>query len=197
MKQLLFATIIISLFITGFSSCSTETDSDIPSKLIPDSDFYRANNLKFYYLDNTGKDLINPKNESTLPVTLSKGESFPDDLGSSYTSGNDYTYNRSWNTVSFDSEEGLYAFNTGILGIANKDTNRFYIVIKNQNVPDIIDTEFYITDKDVIGGKTYAFVKALYYNGKKVYSETDGHKWPGKIFIVKGNGKTTVYLSRP
>ncbi|MCD8264193.1 MAG: hypothetical protein LUD02_08570 [Tannerellaceae bacterium] len=88
-------------------------DDDYISSIENGEFFARANSVRFYYLDSEGNDLINPKDLTTLPFSYYESEELPQEviIPDDYKDG---FYNKNWNTVFFDQEEGLYYMSTTV-----------------------------------------------------------------------------------
>jgi len=186
--------LLISIFAISFISCSDddEEDDDYPYDHIKGGGtFLRANDLRFYYIDGDGNDLLDPQDLSSLPVSYNNNEKLPeaikvpDDLKNG-------GYNGNHNGVYLDSELGLHYMMSSAYGDMEKSTYTFYIGYKDEF--DKMDVTYRYTDKNVIGGKYHAKIISWKFNGVHVYTDDDGGD--KKVFVKKANGQTTTSFKR-
>jgi len=189
----LLGLLLILVFTVGFIACSDDDeDEDYPYTHIKGGGlFYRGNTVRFYYIDEEGKDLLDPEDMSSLPVSYDKDEKLPEVkiIPDDYKDG---LYNRNHNSILFDPELKLYYMNTSAPGNMEKPTYTFYIGYKDDF--DKMDLTYRYTDKNVDGGKYHSKIISWKFNGTYIYSDNDSSD--KKVFIKKANGKTTVSLSK-
>lgn len=188
MKKYLLYLIAAVIF---FPACDSDNDDDYPYKYIKGGGtFVRGNTVRFYYIDEQGKSLINPDDLSTLPVSYDTSTP-PEtsDLPKDYKDG---FYNGNHNHIAYDEDMNLYYVTSSAYGDMEKTIYTFYIRFKDNY--DKMDIEYRYTDKNVVGGKYHSKIISWKFNNTHVYSDND-NVTDKKVFVKKANGKTTVSLN--
>lgn len=181
--------LVVAVCALCFVACSDESDDDGHwfDKVEDGGFFLRANNVRFYYLDAQGNDLINPEDLTTLPVGSSTLLSVPPTVPTDYKDG----YYNGHDVVLYDSEQGLHYYTATAYGDERQSTYTSYIYFKGE--VDRMDIRYKYTD-EVFGGKYGAKIISWKYNGTYVYGDDD--KRDERVFVRKANGKTSVSRKR-
>src|SRR5690606_7849217 len=158
------------------TACSKK--DDVEPSLIPKGNFGRANQLAFYLYDEKGSNLVEKYGWRSITLEYLDGKD-----------SKDIDYSEDINQL--EDEQGETYINIFIRGFDSSLSSSFNLLIP-EHQKDRVDIKWWLTNKDVIGGKYYAHIESLKYNGKLVYSETDKKNWPNKVVIIKGKDKTTV-----
>lgn len=193
MKTKNLVTLLLFLFMAGFSGCSDDDEyGEGWYDSVPDGGLFgRANTVRFYYMDAAGNSLVNPEDTKTFPVTTGEIQENPAELSQDYNPATGL-YNRNNNSISYDEEEGLYYCTMTAYGDSRQSTYSYPVYVNGDT--DTIELTYKYTDKDVVGGKYWGKIISWKYNGKHVYSDDDGNN--KKVYIKKANGTTTVSLKR-
>ena len=187
MKTKIFLSLFI--FITLLTITACKKSLEIPKTGF---EFARANDLHFYYIDGSGRDLLNLKNHPLLPVTFRDTACQP----ASPNLSDSLFYYFCGSSINYDSETKLYYFNTAILGKQGYETEESFIKVNDEDI-DTLKAYFHYILGASGGEGIYAYVDKLYYNGILItaektvpgYANSFTHK---KIFIMKENGITKI-----
>jgi hypothetical protein len=185
MKNTILLIAFFSIILTGCSS----NDEEIPQTGEP---FARANQLQFFFSNDSNTDLLNLNNNTILPITYEN----------SYISSNFPTiidplrYDYQGGTIQYESKLKKYYWNTAITGKQGYINNRIYVGISEKDV-DTIDVKFKFT-KGAIGSANgyYALIDKLYYNETLIFQEYPNNDMiidnERNIFIQKKGTKTVI-----
>lgn len=183
---------ILALFLitTNFVSCNKD-DNDKWYDSRPDGgSFYTGNGLRFYYVDEEGNDLINPKDFSTLPVSsLEPLNSQP--VIESFN--RNYSYNNEQNTIQYNESTGLYEFFTFAFGDSRHSNYTFYVYYKG--IADRMDVTFQYQDHKVDNGRYYiSNIISWSVNSVEVYNIEKPAMRKYVYLVKKSDGTTKVIL---
>lgn len=167
--------LIFSISLLTLFSCNKDNELDIPKTGEP---FARAQNMKYYYSDESSNDLLNSENRIITPVTF---EYLNDTIW--------YHENR---TEYNDEIEKFYCmfYAWGRAGYVDHQ----YFVKLSENDTDTIDVKYrYSTGADG-GNGFYSNIDKFYYNGILIRrGENTSSEWvPENIYILKTKGKTSI-----
>ena len=187
MKTKIFLSLFICITLCTINACKKTLE-------IPKTgyEFARGNDLRFYYIDGSNKDLLNLKNHPLLPVAFRDTACQP--VAPNHSDSSFYSFCGC--SINYDSESRFYYFNTAIFGKQGYETDEFYIKVTDEDV-DTLKAYFHYTWGASGGDGIYAYVDKLYYNGilittEKTVSGTANSFTHKKIFILKENGKTKI-----
>ncbi|MDO6433491.1 hypothetical protein Q4E93_22955 [Flavitalea sp. BT771] len=154
------------------NACSKK---DSASGMLPPRDFGRANTIAFYLFDENGTNLVE-KYGKTIAL------SYPQDTANS-------DFSRDIEKVIDD--KGRSYLHIFFRGFKNSLSSRFTLTIPEHSTDQVSIRYKLITD-GVLGGPFAADIESLLYNEVKVYSDTDGRPWSGRVVVTKRTNKTTV-----
>lgn len=153
--------------------------------------FFRANTVRFYYLDADGNGLIDPADPATWPVTTDDPEADPATLRPAAGSAPGL-YHGNCCGIHYDEAEDLYYFSTFLYGDESKSSYTFRCHCFGG--VDEMEVTYKYTDRDVDGGGYWAKVVSWKYNGRHIYSDDDANS--KKIFVRKEGGRTEIAFRR-
>ena len=184
--KIFFGILVLFLGTINFVSCNDD-DSDMWYDRMPDGGaFHTGNVLRFFYVDEDGNDLIDPKDYSTLPVSsLEKLESQPV-IESLYE---DYLYNDEYNNIN----KGLYEFFTYAFGDSRQNDYTFYVY--HNGVADKMDVTYQYQDRKVDGGLYYlSNIISWSVNDVEVYNIKNPAMRKYVRLVKKSDGTTEVVI---
>lgn len=173
-----------------FAGCNDD-DSNRWYDSMPDGGlFHTGNYLRFFYVDEDGKDLIDPENLSTLPVSsIELLDSQP--IVEAYDYRN--KYNEELNSVSFNEQKGLNEFFTYAFGDSRQSNYTFYVC--HNGVADKMEVTFQYQDHKVDGGLYYASsIISWSVNGVEVYNIKKPSMRVYVRLVKKSDGTTEVVV---
>jgi len=154
--------------------------------------FYRANSLKFYYIDENGNSLIDLNDTTSFPVTYIDTIELP--VNYEQFGINGYIYNGNCDIVGNDGEIDKNYWETLIRGVYHQEEFHYYIKI-NENDIDTITAKFRF-EEDVAYGVdgSYAYIDKLFYNSYLImYDEGLTSEYePESVFVKKLEDKTLI-----
>lgn len=155
------------------NACSKK---DSAPGVLPSGDFGRANTIAFYLFDENGTNLVE-KYGKTFGLT------YPQDT----TANRDYSRDIEQRT----DDKGRSCLHIFFRGFKNSLSSRFTLTIPEHS-SDQVEIRYKLITEGVVGGPFAADIESLLYNGVKVYSETDGRTWSGRVVVTKRINRTTV-----
>ena len=176
-------TIILLLLLIN-SSCDKDENIDFERDL----SFTRGTNLRFYFSDNIGTDLLDLKNNKILPIPY---ETTIVPIDTFISNDSVLIYNEC--TIRYNNELGKFYWNISILGTEGITENQFYVKISENDV-DTFNVEFTYYPPPNYLYKVY--IDNLYYNGKLIMQEKYDENYEyietlfEKVFIQKNYGVT-------
>lgn len=189
--KIFFGVLALFLGTISFVSCNDD-DGDKWYDSMPDGGpFHTGNALRFFYVDEEGNDLINPKDYSTLPVSsLEQLDSQPI-IKSLYK---DYLYNDEYNSIVYNENKGLHEFFTFAFGDSRRSNYTFYVY--HNGIADQMDVTFKYQNHKVDGGLYYAStITSWSVNGVEVYNIKKPAIRKYVYLIKKSDGTTGVVLN--
>ena len=178
---------ILLTFVSIIAKISCEEENEIPKTGEP---FWRASNMKFYFINQSGEDLLSSENNEIRPIKFD----FTLDIPEQETYMDSINYFSESSSISYNSEFEKYYWQTPINGKEGYLSHQFYVFISEGDI-DTIRAEFRYTTGAYDGGDgIYANIDMLTYNGIIIRSgeNTSTEFIPENIFILKENGKTTI-----
>ena len=190
---------LLLLLTAGCNIFETPTNT-IPEGLL----FYTDCPVSFYFVDEEGKDLVDPQDHSTFPLAYPGriNRQSPTDEGFSVTESQQggspaYLYNDNSNYLWKDSEENLWCFLTWVWGRTLDQEFKTYIYVAGQE--DSLKVSFkYLKagdqdSKDLPEGSSWGIrILSMRYNDIEIFENNE----KGKVFIEKPSqgGETVVHV---
>jgi hypothetical protein len=155
------------------NACSKKDSASGP---LPTDNFGRANTIAFYLFDENGTNLVE-KYGNTFGIT------YPQDTAANRDYSNDIK-------TEID-DKGRACLRIFFRGFKNNLSSSFTLTIPEHS-SDQVEIRYKLITEGVLGGTFAADIQSLLYNGVKVYSETDGRTWSGRVVVTKRINKTNV-----
>ena len=182
---------VLSLVIF-FAGCNDD-DSNKWYDSMPDGGlFHTGTQLRFFYVDEEGNDLLDPKDYATLPVSSIEKLNSQPVIKELYKG---FRYNNDYNTVVYNEHKGLHEFFTYAFGDSRKSNYTFYVY--RNGVADKMDVTFQYQDYKVDGGSQYASNNISWsVNGVEVYNIKKPAMRVYVRLIKKSDGTTEVVVEK-
>lgn len=201
----LYSVCLALMFAFCFAGCNNDDSLHWYDNLEDGTPFLSGNSLDFYYVDESGKDLIDINDTSTYPVTTVSDEK-PSAVSEQLKNGQ-YEQRKStirYNRSDFPSSGGwlnrlqttpgeLTSFFTFALGDARKSTNRFYVWFKGK--ADVMDITciYQRTDKPVFDGRMFGVsIIEWKVNGTTVWKTGNTNIRKSVFLVKKKDGSTEI-----
>lgn len=139
--KFIFGTLVLFLSTISFVSCSDDDSDRWYDKMQDGGLFHTGNQMRFFYVDEEGNDLIDPEDLSTLPVSsLTQLESQPVIESFDYNQ----SYNNEHNNILYNKDKEAYEFFTYAFGDSRQSNYTFYVY--HNGVADKMDVTLQISE---------------------------------------------------
>lgn len=188
MKTRNFMRLMILLLSIVLISCNKD-DNDKWYNSMPDGgEFKTGTILRFFYIDENGNDLINPKDLTTLPVSSIQLLPSQPEIKGLYKN---YSYNNDLNNIIFNKNKNLHEFFTYAFGDSRNSSYTFYVYYKG--VADKMNVTFIYQNHKVDGGTCYASdITSWKVNNTLVYTNNDTGLVKYVYLVKKADGTTSI-----
>lgn len=148
--------------------------------------FHTGNIIRFFYVDENGNDLINPKDLSSLPVSTREKVGHPPKVSKVQYNG---YYNNNLNRITYNENKKLHEFFTFALGDSKQSKSVFNVYHKGSI--DEMEIVFRYQSGKTEGGTRYlSTITSWKVNGNLIYTNSE-HLLIKDIYLVKKTDGTT------
>ena len=188
--KFIFGTLVLFLSTISFVSCSDDDSDRWYDKMQDGGLFHTGNQMRFFYVDEEGNDLIDPEDLNTLPVSsLTQLESQPVIESFDYNQ----SYNNEHNNILYNKDKEAYEFFTYAFGDSRQSNYTFYVY--HNGVADKMDVTFKYQNHKVDGGLYYASnIISWSVNDVEVYNMKKPTMRKYVYLVKKSDGTTEVVI---
>lgn len=185
--------ILSLLLLAAVSGCNRVSDDERWYDGFPDGGLFTSGNfMRFVYVDNDGRDLVDPSDLSTLPVASRYLLDAPPEIPLDYDP-NTGRYGDDMNDLAFNQYRGYHEYFTWAYGDSRRSDYTFYVYFKG--VPDKMEVRFKYRNYRNADGYYSCTIVQWKVNGVTVYPRKDSDTGFMRYYVYlrkSADGSTSV-----